>query len=163
MNKQSAPETVCLPLTELSPMLLACLSAGQEVVLPVTGNSMAPFLRHGRDQVVLAACDAASLRLGDVPLYRRENGRYVLHRIVARQETGDGVRYTLLGDAQCVEEPGILPEQVLACAVGFIRKGKICRCDTRRYRARVRLWQSLRPVRRWLMAVYRRAVSLPPT
>ena len=156
MNKPvAAPETVRLPMEALSPLLLDCLAQGQEVVLPVTGNSMTPFLRHGQDQVVLAACDATALRRGDVPLYRRESGQYVLHRIVRRVEKPH-LTYIMLGDAQWIEEPGIAPEQVLACAVGFVRDGKRYSCRSLRYRLRVGLWQLLRPCRRWLMAVWRR-------
>ncbi|MBQ8682936.1 MAG: S24/S26 family peptidase [Clostridia bacterium] len=158
MNKrEGAPGAVQLPMAQLSPLLLACLAEGQEVVLAVTGNSMAPFLRHGRDQVVLAACDGAVLGFGDVPLYRRDNGQYVLHRVVKRRQTAGSVRYTLLGDAQWEMEPEVTPEQVVACAVGFIRNGKRYSCTSPWYRARVRVWQWLLPVRRWLIAVYRRS------
>ncbi|MBR5524785.1 MAG: S24/S26 family peptidase, partial [Clostridia bacterium] len=84
MNKQRNQAAV--PMVELSPLLMECISQGQEVILTVTGDSMCPFLRHKRDQVVLAAADPTALQPGDVPLYRRPGGQHVLHRIVERDD-----------------------------------------------------------------------------
>ena len=67
---------------ELMPIIEDAFSQGLSVTLPITGNSMRPLFRHKRDSVVLSACDPYSLKRGDVPLYQRENGQYVLHRIV---------------------------------------------------------------------------------
>ena len=159
-----------LPMAELTPLLADGLAQGQEVVITITGNSMSPFLRHRRDQAVLAAADAAGLQPGDVPLYRRRNGQYVLHRVVERRENGvccrlgaapcpaadaAGVQYTMLGDAQTQLEPGIRPEQIVAVATAFYRRGHCRSCDDPAYRRRVRRWHRLLPVRRWLIAAYR--------
>lgn len=87
--------------------------------LQVSGNSMAPFLRHGRDTVYLSRLERPARR-GDILLYRRACGTYVLHRVhrVTPQS------YTMLGDAQLRPEPGILPEQVIAVVSRVIRRGK---------------------------------------
>lgn len=148
-------KAVELPMAELSPLLLECLVQGQEVVLPITGSSMTPFLRPGRDQAVLKAADPDGLRPGDVALYQRAGGQYVLHRVIRRSEQPT-VSYTMLGDAQWTEEPGIRPKQVLAVAVAFEVKGSRFSCDAPSYRRRVAVWGGLRPVRRLLMAVWRR-------
>ncbi len=161
---------VSIPLEDLSPILVSCLQEGQEVILTVTGNSMRPLLRHRRDQVVLAAVDGEALRPGDVPLYRRRNGAYVLHRVVARDdgtqcEFVDGtvqestqlaaeVRYTMLGDAQTELEHGITPPQILARAVAFIRCGKRVECDSRSYCRYVRWWYRWLFARRQMLFVY---------
>ena len=59
---------------------------------------MLPLLRQGRDLfTVRAKKPGERLQVGDVALYRRPPGRYVLHRIV---EAGEG-EYVLLGD-NCV-------------------------------------------------------------
>lgn len=151
-----------MPLEELSPVILDCLANGGEVVLTITGNSMSPFLRHQRDQVVLTATDPEALLPGAVPLYRRATGQYVLHRIVEKDDgtcrvlygdterypTADGgIRYTMLGDAQWVTEPGIRPEQILACATAFIRKGKRYECADKAYQRNRLWWHRLLPLR----------------
>ncbi len=165
-------DVVRVPMEELSPLIAECLKQGQEVLLTVTGNSMAPFLRHRRDQVVLRAVDGDALRPGDVCLYRRRNGQYILHRVVVRDDgvthmalgdaqstlsvdKGGRLRYTMLGDAQTDLEHGIGTDQILARAVAFHRKGKVWECDSAAYGRYVRRWHDLLPIRRWLMEIYR--------
>ncbi len=147
MSKTEQYGTLTLvSLEEMAPIMQVALERGQEVILTVTGNSMQPFLRHRRDRVVLAAAQPTALQPGDVPLYRRDNGQYVLHRVVERQEQS-GLSYTMLGDAQTALEPGIAPAQIMAVAVAFIRGERRYGCDTPAYRRRVRRWHRLLPVR----------------
>lgn len=158
---------VSVSLGELSPILTSCLQEGQEVVLTIKGTSMRPLLFNLRDQVVLRAVDGAELRPGDVPLYLRRNGVYVLHRVVARDDgvrcefldgssqistqINEEIRYTMLGDAQTELEHGIAPSQILGVAVAFIRKGKRIECDSPSYQRYVRRWHRLLFMRRQLM------------
>lgn len=163
--------TMLVSLEEMAPVIEAGLAQGQEVVLTVTGNSMAPFLRHQRDQVVLTATDPTALQPGDVPLYRRRNGQFVLHRIVERDDgtcrrrlgdedalpsahVGAALHFTMLGDAQTDPEPRIETDQIIACAAAFLHKGKRLDCDSRRYCRRVRRWHRWLPERRVLMWLY---------
>ncbi len=142
-----------LTAEELSPLVRECLDSGQEVRLTVTGNSMAPFLRHERDVAVLIKPqDTMALRVGDVLLYQRKNGRLVLHRLVARQEKP--VVYTMCGDAQVQPERGIMPEQVIAVVRAFERKGKRYECAGAAYRCYVRHWSFWGFLRRPLMWLY---------
>lgn len=171
MSKRVKAPTVLVSLEEMAPVIEAGLALGQEVVLTITGNSMAPFLRSQRDQVVLVAVDPAALQPGDVPLYRRENGQFVLHRIVERDDgvsrqrlgekellpsahVGSALQFTMLGDAQVDLEPGIKAGQVIARASAFLRKGKRLECDSRRYRRRVRRWHWWLPLRMTLLWLY---------
>ena len=68
-------------LDELMPLISERLSAGGSVRFSPHGTSMLPMLKDGRDQVVLSPLPD-KLKKYDLPLYRRENGQYVLHRIV---------------------------------------------------------------------------------
>ena len=70
--------------------------------LLISGNSMAPFLIHQRDTVYLSRLQKP-LKKGDVVLYLRDNGSYVLHRIV--QINND--QYSMIGDGQFHIEKGI--------------------------------------------------------
>ena len=56
----------------------------------------------------------------DVPLYKRENGQYVLHRIVGKDESG----YICCGDNQTALEHGIMQENVIAVVESIYREEK---------------------------------------
>lgn len=87
--------------------------------LVISGNSMSPFLVHGRDVVWLSKLERPAKK-GDVLLYQRDSGEYVLHRVLKADESG----YTMLGDAQTEPEPGIRPDQIIAVVSFAKRKGK---------------------------------------
>lgn len=138
---------VITSMEELSPVMEECLRNGAEVILTVTGNSMRPFLRHRRDQVVLTACDAGTLHVGDVPLYRRADGRFVLHRVVGVSAS----TYTMCGDAQAKKEYGVPTNRIVAVATGFYRRGKYVACSDPKYRLQMRLWLLVLPLRPLLL------------
>ena len=145
----SEPERAAVPtreveLAELWPVLREVLDSGGSFTLTVTGTSMYPTLLGGRDQVVLQKPDRP-LRKRDLPLYRRENGQFVLHRIVSVRSDGT---FVCCGDHQWVKEPGIRSDQALALAVGFCRKGRHFFADARRYRLWVRIWTAILPLRK---------------
>lgn len=137
---------------ELMPIIEDSFCQGLTVTLPITGNSMRPLFSHKRDSVVLSACDPRSLKRGDVPLYRRDNGQYVLHRVVRVEKD----TYTLTGDAQWELEVDLPKENVLAVMTGFIRKGKAVDCRCFGYRVYVTVWMCLRPLRPLIVRVWRK-------
>ena len=96
------------------------LQQGQcNVPVPVTGSSMVPFLHDG-DTVYLNAAPE-KLKKGDVVLYTRSNGDYVLHRI--RKVHKDG-SFVLVGDAQQLLEHLPSRAQIHGIAVAAQHKGK---------------------------------------
>lgn len=102
----------------LIPQLLELLEDTPTVPLLISGNSMSPFLIHGRDTVYLSKITQPPKR-GDMILYRRDSGGYVLHRVF---DAGDTC--TMVGDAQTLLEKGIRPDQMLARVTAVSRKGK---------------------------------------
>ena len=88
--------------------------------LIVSGSSMTPFLISGRDTVYLSRLERPA-RQGDILLYRRDNGEYVLHRV--RRVEKDGT-LTMVGDAQTELEPGIRADQIIAIVTFVVRKEK---------------------------------------
>ena len=102
------------------------------------GTSMFPTLDTSRDTVLLRKKDGR-LKKYDVALYRRPDGACVLHRVMALEENG----YTMCGDNQVRLERGVPEECVIAYLEGFYRgEKKYVSCDSRSYRAYVRLWCS---------------------
>lgn len=109
-----------LPPETLVPKIMALLEVCDAVPLVITGGSMTPFLAHHRDTVYLSK-PRRQLKRGDMIFYRRDDGRYVLHRICRIK---DGT-YWLIGDAQTGIEPGIRPDQVIALVIAVRRKGRL--------------------------------------
>ncbi|MBQ7850792.1 MAG: S24/S26 family peptidase [Clostridia bacterium] len=117
---------ISLPLKDMYPLIAETLNSGGEVYITVRGNSMAPFLRDGRDQAVFAPLAGRRLRRGDIVFYQRASGQFVMHRIYA--VAADGMM-TMLGDAQWMLEPGIRPEQLRALVPRVVRKGREVSCE----------------------------------
>ncbi len=80
---------------------------------------MLPFLSGGRDFVYLEK-PVKKLRKGDIVLFKRANGDFVLHRIKAIKKDG----FYLVGDRQYAVEGPLKEEQIFAVAQGAKRKGK---------------------------------------
>ena len=95
------------------------LQTADTLPLRVSGNSMAPFLIHGRDTVYLSRVDRP-LKVGDIVLYQRRSGAYVLHRICRLE----GESFCMVGDAQTALEHGIQREQIFAVVRSALRKEK---------------------------------------
>lgn len=108
-----------LGLKEMWPVMEEQLNMGKTVSFRPGGNSMLPLIRPGVDSVVIKQVPAR-VKKYDLPLYRREDGAFVLHRVV-------GVRkgtYTMRGDNQNVLERDIKREQILAVAIGMYKNGE---------------------------------------
>lgn len=117
--------------------------------LVVTGSSMTPFLVEGRDRVFLSRLTRPARR-GDILLYRRRTGAYVLHRVYRAE--GEG--YTMVGDAQTDLEPGIRPEQVIAIVTRAQRKGKVQEPGTFWWEFFEKVWIRMVPLRRIAVKAY---------
>ena len=132
-------------MEQLPEMLLEA----ESIPLVISGNSMAPFLIHGRDTVYLSRIIAPPKK-GDMVLYRRRCGAYVLHRIYRqRNET-----YELVGDGQLGIEPGIHREQMLAVVKTVRRKGKILRKGSFCWEFFAHIWLILLPLRPVICRLY---------
>ena len=135
------------------PLIKEGFENGQSVRIYPYGASMLPMLREGRDSVVLSR--ARKIRKYDVILYQRENGQYILHRVV-----GVGETYTCIGDNQFELERGITAEQIVAVCTSFTRKGKKCSPNSPKWRTYAIFWHYSRFPRRVIRAVKRRAAKL---
>ena len=132
------------------PVYLEMIEAGKEVRLSPTGYSMYPFLAGKRDEAVLTKVPT-KLERGDICVFRRENGKYIIHRIHHIDKNG-GIY--MVGDAQSELEGPLDKAQMVAFAKALVRKGKEVPCDDRLYRFKWKCWMLLRPVRPLIIRVF---------
>ena len=130
-------------LEELMPLIRERLDAGGKVRFSPMGISMLPMLRQGMDTVTLSPVPKR-LKKYDLPLYRRDDGKYILHRIV---KTGEC--YTCIGDNQFALETGVRQDQIIAVVTSFSRNGKDIPVTALSYQLYCRMWHYSRPVRRF--------------
>lgn len=123
------------------PLLREQLAQGHSVRFSPRGISMLPMLRQGRDSVVFSPVPE-KLQKYDLPLYQRDDGHFVLHRIVEAGET-----YTCIGDNQFILEHGLRHDQMIAVVKIFYRGDKAHSVDELTYRIYCRFWHYSRPVR----------------
>ena len=114
-----------MPMSEIEPYIRQAIAAGGSVRVRVKGNSMWPFFVNGRDSVFFEALPNRSLRSGDILLYQRKNGRYVMHRLYAVKNDS----LTFVGDNQNQLETGIGKDQLIAFVNHCIRNDKDLYCN----------------------------------
>ena len=111
-------QTITVPVASLMEIVRLQLETGGKANLAVTGSSMLPMLRQGRDSVILVPAKEG-LRVGDIALYEPREGKYVLHRVMKLTPEG----YLFCGDNQAVYEP-VAREKIIARVDGYVRHGK---------------------------------------
>ncbi|MBQ6153626.1 MAG: S24/S26 family peptidase [Ruminococcus sp.] len=89
-----------------------------ELIYTNVGDSMYPLIQP-RDLLVIKRCDGHLKRL-DIPLYKRDSGQYVLHRIV-KVRSGE---YVMCGDNRVALEYGITDRHILGVLTAVIRNGE---------------------------------------
>jgi len=123
------------------------LAEGKEIALTIRGNSMWPLLLSGRDKIFIKTLDF--YKKYDIILYKRDNGSYVLHRIVGKKNGA----FILAGDGEFKKEYPIYENQIAAGAVGGVRKGRPFSCTDFTYRLYSVVWTFLLPVRPYIVRV----------
>lgn len=121
------------------------LAKGVEVILMTKGNSMLPFIRGDKDSVKLRKMDSVSV--SDVVLARIEDRRYVLHRVIGIN--GDNV--TLMGDGNLRGTESCKLSDIVGTAFEVVKPSGKC--------VKIRkgeFWRKLLPIRRYILAIYRR-------
>ena len=134
--------------------VLPLLDQGKRVTIPVKGFSMLPFIRGTKDLVVLEKAGDA-LKADDIVLFHmgpQEGGRYVMHRILSI----DGDAVDIMGDGVVKNHEHVRRDQITAKAVEILRGGKrrVDPYSPGQLRL-VHIWQWLRPVRRYILFIYR--------
>ena len=137
--------------SEFLPEVVKMLNERHTVTLRLRGFSMRPFLEDGRDKALLTK--PVTIKKGDAVLAEVTPGHYVLHRIISIK----GENVVLRGDGNIGVERCSLAD-IKGFAIGFYRKGrtKLDRTNGLKWRVYSLVWTTLFPLRRYLLAFYRR-------
>ena len=125
---------------------------GVNVTLPVNGNSMLPFIIGGKESVILHS-PGGIVDVGDVVLAWVDGNRYVVHRIIKL----DYDRVTLMGDGNVAVTEHCRLNDIKARVTHVVSADNKKRDLYNRWRMLgAKVWYWLRPIRRYLLAIYRR-------
>ena len=128
---------------------------GVSVTLPVNGRSMLPFIIGGQESVILQKPD--TVQVGDVVLAWVEGCRWVVHRIIRI----DSDRVTLMGDGNIVGTEHCTVADVKARVTHVVDvKGQPHDIYNRWRTLGAKVWWRLRPIRRYLLFIYRKLKKL---
>ncbi len=140
------------------PEMRKVLQCGKKVKFETHGFSMIPLLHDGGDSVILEQ-PSFPLKVNDVALCKTDEGRYVLHRVIAINNSG----YILRGDNCSTTEFCAGDSDVVGVACSFIRRDKNIEVDSRKYRFYVRhrvlllrLWRMYWKVSDFFVRLFRR-------
>ena len=144
-------DTVQLRNEIFLPKLIELINEGHTVTITARGNSMNPFIRNNRDKLVFSSVN--EVKAGDVVLAEISKGTFVCHRVVSI----DGDTVTMRGDGNSLGTEQCPLSSVQAVLTAVIRDGKTYDMATSgAWKIYSWLWMHLLPIRRYLLAVYRR-------
>ena len=129
-------------ISQIMPMLCKSIEGGKSVSFKPKGTSMLPLIKQGIDSVKISPV-SGKLKKYDIIFFKRDNGQYVLHRIVKIGET-----YTCCGDNQFENEENIRREQIIAVVSSFTYKDKWISVTNPMYKVYYILWHITRPLRK---------------
>ncbi len=135
-------QTKSVRLAEIYGVMKEMLDKGGTVNFNPRGTSMLPTIHNDGDRVTLKKFDR--LKKYELPLYIREDGQFVLHRVMSVNSDGT---YNMCGDNQWHIERGIRPEQIVGTAIKIQRGKREFSVNNILYRIYVFVWVSIRPLR----------------
>jgi len=106
-----------------------------QLIYTNVGDSMMPFIKQGRDVLVISKVNDR-LKKYDVPLYKRDSGQYVLHRILKVRKYD----YVICGDNRWQREYNITDKHIIGVLTAVIRDGREIPVTNLKYRLYVRIW-----------------------
>ncbi len=119
---------------EFAPLIEEAFSNNKTFKMPVNGVSMLPFINKNHYVVLDKPND---LKKNDIILYKRENGKYVLHRIYKVKKG----YYQLLGDNQIYREYPIYQNQVIGKVIEVVKGDKINNLKGFKYKLYLFFWR----------------------
>lgn len=135
---------------EWLPIFIEEMKKGKSLKFSPWGYSMYPFLVSKRDDVIVEI-PQKKLERGNICLYRRIDGTYVLHSLYKKNKKG----LYFVGDNQTAIEGPLLETQVIAVVTAFIRKGKKIECSNKGYLLLHTLWMHIRFARPIILGLWK--------
>lgn len=145
------PQAKLLSTADFMPIVQEQIAEGQSVEISPRGISMLPLIREGRDSVILSPL-TGKIRKYDIPLYRRADGSYILHRVVGIK---DG-KYRMAGDNQFTYENGITDSRIIAVVSSVRRGNRLIKADSLGQRIYASLLQNTRAFRYFVFRALRK-------
>ncbi|MBP3918266.1 MAG: S24/S26 family peptidase [Clostridia bacterium] len=138
-------------------VIAAQLRAGKTVVTSTRGVSMEPLLHEDKTLVTLQPVQR-TLCVGELPIFLRNDGKYVIHRII---EVHDAY-YRTRGD-NCLSSETVPHTSVLGVVTEIYRNGSYLKVTDKKYLLYVWIWRITTPLRlmifrgiTWLKRIIRR-------
>ena len=126
------------------------VNEGIEVIFPVNGRSMRPFIEGGRDSVLLVK--PVDVKPMDIVLARVGDGRYVVHRILSIV----GEHVTLMGDGNLQGRETCECKEIYAKVTHVVTpNGKKILLYTPFRHFVQKTWVKVLPLRKYLLKLYR--------
>ena len=122
------------------------LAKSGKLIYTNKGDSMMPLIKQDRDLLVIEPVQGR-LKKYDVPLYKRDSGQYVLHRILKVRDND----YVICGDNRWSKEYGVTDRHIIGVLTAVIRNGREVSVNSRKNRLYVHLWCDLFPVRAFVL------------
>lgn len=132
-----------ISINEIGMLISDELEKNGEISFVLLGRSMLPLIRDGKDTITLVKPKKA-IRCGDVIFYRRENGQFILQRVMFVNNGNLVVR----GDNQWDNEYNVRQNQIVGVLKNFERDGKIHNVNDRDYLTYVKFLPLIRLVRK---------------
>ncbi len=126
------------------------ITKGFRVKIRAKGNSMLPFIREGKDNIMLEKVRENSFQTGNLLLVHLRDGRYVLHRVMKYDE----YQIVLRGDGNLSAVETCTRDEVIAEAVQVIRSGKIICKGSLLWNMYRFLWPGSTFLRRVCLSIY---------
>lgn len=130
------------------------LEEGATFKIVVRGYSMLPMLGFGHDTIILRRVDKKEDISDRIAMFRNENGRIVVHRIIG---INNGI-VSLRGDGNLYQVEQCKREEIIAVLESVVREnGKEVSCTSPRWHRRERIWLNTPLwIRRYTLAIIRR-------
>jgi signal peptidase I len=122
------------------------LAKNGKLIYTNRGDSMMPLIKQDRDLLIIKPVHGR-LKKYDVPLYKRDSGQYVLHRILKVRKND----YVICGDNRWVKEYGIRDRHIIGVLTAVVRNGKEISVNDWKYKVYVHLWCDFFPVREFVL------------
>jgi len=108
---------------------------------------MWPLIRSGKDCVEVKALDR-QLRIGDIVVFRRSDGAYVVHRVYKLWKDGETQMVQTWGDNCQGPDAPVKIDGICGIVTKIYRGNKVISADDEQIKAACMTWQQMTAVRK---------------